>query len=391
MSYDELLRAALDDAAARVRGSLEATLRAFGEELRRRAAAERDDVERRAAEAAVADRQQAEAQLAALQHEADQRIAAAHQETQQRLEDARRAFETELAGARSTAEAEAAEIRQKADAAIAETRQQAAAEAAELRARTQADIEDARRTAQAEVSDLQRALDERSAASRREIEEVRRETEEARRLTESSRTASEEMRRQLDAVRVEADQLRARLGDEHQDLALLHGIRSIDEARTLGDVLDRVVQVRRRDRERVAVFVMKGGRLQQWRAAGFTEGEPPDTLDAAQAEGGILADVVRRGVPAVRTAAQTGAVVDGSHSRDAAAFPITIGGAVVAVLYGDAPGGQGAEDARWRAAFEVLSRHASRVLEAITIQRAAGLLPPAGSVSRAAASGGGVQ
>jgi hypothetical protein len=49
------------------------------------------------------------------------------------------------------------------------------------------------------------------------------------------------------------------------------------------------------------------------------------------------------------------------------------------VLYVDAPRPEPFLDVRWPAMFEVLARHASRVLEGITIQRAAGLLPPAGA------------
>jgi hypothetical protein len=49
----------------------------------------------------------------------------------------------------------------------------------------------------------------------------------------------------------------------------------------------------------------------------------------------------------------------------------------VAVLYADAEENRGilSSDARWPAILEVLIRHASRVLEAMTVQQAAGLSP----------------
>ena len=412
MPYDDLLRAILEDAVGGLRQSLESRMRAFSEELHRRAATERDELERRAAaereelerraaaereeaergaaDAIAAARQQADAQLAALRHDAEQQVAAVRQEAERQIEEARRAFDSEIAAVRSAAQAEAFEIRSSADALIAQIRQQASAEAADLQGRLQGEIENVRRLAESEVSDARKALDERTAASRRELDDVRREMEEAHRLAAASRNAADDLQRQLDTARHEMEQLHGRLAGEQQDVALLQGIRAIDDARTLGEVLDSLVRIRRRDRERVAVFVVKGERLQQWRAAGFGE------ADVAPAEisgndGGILIDVLQGGRPFVRTSEQPGPGLPGADGRDAGAFPITIGGAVVAVLYADAPGGDGAPEARWPAAFEVLSRHASRVLEAITIQRAAGLLPPAGSQARVAATGGSVQ
>ena len=59
------------------------------------------------------------------------------------------------------------------------------------------------------------------------------------------------------------------------------------------------------------------------------------------------------------------------------ALPVRVGGEVVAVLYADAPRvDEPSSDARWPAILEVLVRHASRVLEAMTVQQAAGLSLP---------------
>src|SRR5690606_24015051 len=147
---------------------------------------------------------------------------------------------------------------------------------------------------------------------------------------------------------------------EQHELALLDGIRAIDDARTLGDVLDSVVQVRRLGGERVAVFVARGDRLHQWRAAGFIEGAAP-AADFHVKDGGMLVEVLRRGSPARRSAGQRDAAAPpGAEEREAGAFPITIGGAVVAVLYADVPPRDEGADRHWRASFEVLSRHASR-------------------------------
>ena len=59
------------------------------------------------------------------------------------------------------------------------------------------------------------------------------------------------------------------------------------------------------------------------------------------------------------------------------ALPVRVGGEVVAVLYADAARPDPpSSDARWPSVLEVLVRHASRVLEAMTVQQAAGLSLP---------------
>jgi hypothetical protein len=59
------------------------------------------------------------------------------------------------------------------------------------------------------------------------------------------------------------------------------------------------------------------------------------------------------------------------------ALPITVGGRVVAVLYADEPPADVLSAAsRWPATLEVLARHASRALEAMTVQQATGLSLP---------------
>jgi hypothetical protein len=64
-------------------------------------------------------------------------------------------------------------------------------------------------------------------------------------------------------------------------------------------------------------------------------------------------------------------------TRHAAALPIVVGGRVVAVLYADGPpANNSAVGSRWPATLEVLARHTSRALEALTIERATGLVAP---------------
>ena len=60
--------------------------------------------------------------------------------------------------------------------------------------------------------------------------------------------------------------------------------------------------------------------------------------------------------------------------REAAAWPISVGGSVVAVLYADGPVADKPDEPYWPAFLDVLARHAGRVLEGITVRQAAGLM-----------------
>ena len=53
---------------------------------------------------------------------------------------------------------------------------------------------------------------------------------------------------------------------------------------------------------------------------------------------------------------------------------MSVGGSVVAVLYADGPAADKSEEPYWPAFLDVLARHAGRVLEAITVRQAAGLM-----------------
>jgi hypothetical protein len=148
--------------------------------------------------------------------------------------------------------------------------------------------------------------------------------------------------------------------------------------------------------ERAAVLVVRGDRLRARRLAGF--GRAVDVnldLDAA----GLAGAVVRTGITVSRAAVEPRdeegtrqpalpPFAQDAGARHAVALPIFVGGQVVAVLYADAPRADTRSSAaRWPAVLEVLVRHASRALEAITVQQAAGL-PIARAAGPASMPGG---
>jgi hypothetical protein len=119
--------------------------------------------------------------------------------------------------------------------------------------------------------------------------------------------------------------------------------------------------------------------------AGFPEAGPAKNLELDLDAAGLAGAVVRTGVAVSRPMVGPG---DEQHTRQPAlppfaqdagtrhalALPIVVGGEVVAVLYADAPRTDTPSAAsRWPAVLEVLARHASRALEAMTVEQATGL------------------
>jgi hypothetical protein len=153
-------------------------------------------------------------------------------------------------------------------------------------------------------------------------------------------------------------------------------MRALDEAGSFGEVLESLAQHAGREAGRAVVFLVKGDRLKDWRTVGFAVAAD-EGLDLELGESGLLGKAVRagHGVRWYRDADDRlpDFARDDEEPRDAAAWPISVGGSVVALLYADGPAAD-TSDRPWPACLEVLARHAGRVLEGITIRQAAGLM-----------------
>jgi hypothetical protein len=374
VAFDEQIRKALDRAMTGVRTHLESDLRAFAKDIVRAAAEERAKAMAQAADAAAADvRRQAQAQLNQLRDTAHKHA-----------EDLRR-----------SAEAQINELKR----VLEESHRAHEVHVEKLQADAHAELDRMRRDTKTALAESQRLQEVRVAELREEIERVRRaaaaDAEEAVVAQLASAAANTE-RRQAAAVE------RART-DAHQ-AALAHaarfsdGIRSLDEGRALGDVLETLAECAGREVDRAAVLVVKGERLHGWRLAGFGASAPSArSIDLSLDEAGLPGAVVRTGVAVSRPAVEPGpsqarqpALPPFAHdagARHALALPVMVGGSVVAVLYGDAPRlDRPSDSSRWPALLDVLARHASRVLETITVQQAAGLSLPRPTVRRTHAS-----
>lgn len=117
--------------------------------------------------------------------------------------------------------------------------------------------------------------------------------------------------------------------------------RSLDRAASLGAVLNEAASAAARLVGAAVLFVVRNGRLQMRRSIGFDQGA--------------------------------------AGSGSGRAFPIVVGGRVVAVLYVEPIGrvaAAGAAGAHWGRVIDVVTSYAGRVLESMTLQRALGLTSP---------------
>jgi hypothetical protein len=357
VSFDDRSRAALERAAAALRAHLEADLAGFAEELRQAAADDRAGVEARAREAAY---RQAEA----IKKAAEAHIAELRKALQAQLDDVRRIAHTEITDARRTAASQVDDVQRRMDEQLAETRRD-----------LEAQVEEARRRGRADVDAARAEIEAARKAAQAEAEEV---------LIAQLAVAQAHGERKV-AEEVERTRTDAHQADLAHAVRLVDAVRTLDDARSLGEALDALAECAGREVERAAVLVVKGDRLRGWRMAGFPEAGPPKNLELDLDAAGLAGAVVRTGVAVSRPMVAPGdeqqtrqpalpPFAQDAGTRHALALPILVGGEVVAVLYADAPRRDTPSAAsRWPAVLEILARHASRALEAMTVERATGL------------------
>ena len=322
------------------------------------------------------------------------------------------------------AEHATAEARREAEQQIAEIRETAARDAEEQRARLTDEIEDLRRRLNDTEEESRRRIEEgerRIEESERRIEETRlqleaagRETDTARQEAESARQHGETLReeaqtaardlesaqkqldatredvvatlRDIEAARRDSDAARAevlhlsealRQTDERvlQATRLPDAVRSLDESGAFGEVLESLAQCAGREAGRAAVFLVKRDRLLDWRTVGFDFASASARLDIGLSDSEPMAEAVRTGRSVrYRTDHVLPDFARNNDVREAAAWPVSVGGSVVAVLYADGPVADKPDEPYWPAFLDVLTRHAGRVLEGITVRQAAGLM-----------------
>ena len=272
---------------------------------------------------AAFQRREAElAQKAAAEREAAAREAAEARETAARhaAESARRETQEQLAQVRNAAQAQ-----------IDAAKRTAQAEAV-ARVRAEAQVEDVRRIGRTQVEEVQQALSDRISALTRELDESRREAAARRQELDSARGASA-----------------ASLTD------LVRGVSAVDEAESLTAVLHRLIDAARHHSKGASVLLVREDGLKEWTGGADSR--------------------MRTNERGMSVASNSAAERRRVESDTAIAFPVNVGGEVVAVLYAEVDDALSPQRRMSKDALDALTRHAGRVLETITVQQAAGLRP----------------
>ena len=372
-TLDDDIRAAFDRIRVSLSGQLEADLIASTSDILRVVS----DEHRRALVEAT------EQTAAAVRSEAQQRLEAAREEfardreeLARQREELQRSSTSEIAGL----EGMLAEVRDALDVARrtldeSQTTRQALEQVIDAQgqdiARIKQDLEQHSLQLEQSHRDLERTR-ETEEATRRELQES---IDRALRERDQVRVDSESVSRELQS-------LRRRL--EHT-ARLTSAFRTLDDATSLGDILEQLAQSACQETGRTAVFLVNGGKLRGWRALGFPASQPIVGSDFDAAESGVVGQAVRSGAGQQHRngdATRLPAFAQADGPRDALALPIQVGGSVIAVLYADAARADRPEEPEWLDTIDAITKHAGRVLEAMTVRRAAALWTPRRGVER---------
>lgn len=242
----------------------------------------------------------------------------------------------------------------------------------------------------AALDDVRRHADvDREQAVRDEAAAVRAEAQRAQEaaLAAARDEAERELDRQVGAAQAETERTRAELASLEAALAaaprpdqvlgrVVDGMRRLDQASSLTDVLNALAETAAGAARRAGVVIVEGERIRGWRFVGFEPALPsPRQVDLALGDAGIVGE-------AAASAAAQSAVAGGEggalpafptlpSGANAVAVPVMVGGNVGAIVYGDDGGGEPA--AGWRESIEILARHAGHCLEGLTAIRMAQL------------------
>ena len=298
-------------------------------------------------------------------------VESAKRERSSLLVEARRAFEAEAA---KKLEAE----RAKADQALQEKLAAVRAEAGKARA---AEL-------QAAHAQADQALQEGLAAVRAEAEQTRAAERQAARakadqalqekLAAVRAEAGKARAAELQAARAKADQVQEGLAaaGEKAFERLLASVGALDQAASLGQVLDVLADRAAGEAPRVAVLVVQGTRVCGWRFVGFPNIRDALSVDLAVDESGLIGRAIREGracsgpVGPGAPAGSLPAFAASPDHRATQAVPVRVGGRVTAVVYAD----EAAESSErlptsWASAIQILARHAGHCLEVLTALR----------------------
>ena len=229
-------------------------------------------------------------------------------------------------------------------------------------------LDEARRTVEAEAA---RKWEAERTKLRAEAEQTR-----AAELQAARATADQALKEGLAAARVEASQARTtevREAREKEFQRLLASMGALDQATSLGQVLDMLADRAAGEAPRVAVLVVQGIRVCGWRFVGFPNVRDAHSVDLAVDESGLIGRAIREGracsgpVGPGAPAGSLPAFAASPEHRTTQAVPVRVGGRVTAVVYAD-EAAQSSErlPTSWASAIQILAHHAGHCLEVLT-------------------------
>ncbi len=258
-------------------------------------------------------------------------------------------------------------VRDKAASVRAEAQRTLATALDEARQHADADRERAVRDETASVrAEAQRTLATALAAARDEAERV---------LAQRVGEVQAETERTLAALAELEETLAAAPKSEEVLGRVVDGVRRLDQASSLTDVLNALAEVAGSEAQRAGVVIVEGERIRGWRFVGFEPALlPAGQVELAIGDAGIVGEAAQSAASrSVVAGAEPG--VGGSvpafmtlpSGANAVAVPVMVGGDVSAIVYGDDGGGE--PPAGWRESLEILARHAGHCLEGLTAAR----------------------
>lgn len=154
---------------------------------------------------------------------------------------------------------------------------------------------------------------------------------------------------------------------------LLDAVRALDAATSINEVFDALGAALAREAGRTGVFVVRGRTFQGWALSGFGALDAqPDRLEVPIAQAPLVQRAVQTRHTAVAGDAEGVAAPGGTATLVAnvgLAMPLVVGDHVAAVAYADGLTADGREaplQRGWTSSVELLARHATRCLAAVS-------------------------
>ncbi|HEX4567782.1 MAG TPA: hypothetical protein VH138_14185, partial [Vicinamibacterales bacterium] len=357
------------DAEARIRAELEEVRDEAISTVRRSTEIELESGRRRAAREIETERERSNSII----EEAKAAIENERQRAKNDIDGERQRAATELEQERQRAASELDQVRQRATSELEQERQRATSEIEKERQRAASEFEQERQRATTELEQERQRLRAEFEAARHEIElDLARAREEAAAAGARAATASELAAAEV--ARAEAASRDAAASSAGAASAAIYdrvatGIRTLDDAPTLGASLDALVAGAATIVGRAALFIIDGDRLKPWKSDGF-----PDA-DVRSIESSIGAgDLLARAIQAARPTASDPELPAPAFARlppghASVAVPLMIAGRAIAVLYVDGGEEATSTSGEWQGAVDLLARHTSALLALRTAMR----------------------